>query len=287
MGSWGVKKPGEPATPEKDAKAKKDEKEEMEQIEAGKDLTMDGYVARMKMARMSMRATTPRPRQPPVRMNHHDYPNFIDMMRVSHIRIGQHERIGSIMTQDEKLQVMGSAYNKKTHTWDVLKDKALVERIADRSGVFIDHEVRDCIKSALMSKQDSFRLWRYVEKELKEFMVKLEREDDMQEALAKRDVGGCPMLGKLALISSQTPCDLTGLKYYQCCGALAEDRPEAMKQIAKGGLPCTVSPLQALRGPLGQWKARLSLDKFTSRDEYKFAKMQDQSKKPVFAKDRL
>lgn len=62
------------------------------------------------------------------------------------------------MTQDEKLQVMGSAYNKKTHTWDVLKDKALIERIADRSGVFIDHEVGACSKmfgSVLILLSDS------------------------------------------------------------------------------------------------------------------------------------
>lgn len=39
--------------------------------------------------------------------------------------------------------------------------------------------------------------------------------------------------------------------------------------------------------PLIHRKDRLSLDKFTPREEYKFAKMLEKSKKPMFEKDKL
>lgn len=83
-----------------------------------------------------MAREAPRPRICPVPPNHADYDKFVDIQRVSYLRLKQQRAIvGSFMTGEEKERVLAQKL-------DVLKDKVFLDTIASRTGMYIQEEVR-------------------------------------------------------------------------------------------------------------------------------------------------
>lgn len=50
------------------------------------------------------------------------------------------------------------------------------------------------------------------------YMDRVEAEEKLRDALAKRDVANCPLRYKMAWAGPAALCELTGLRYWECCG---------------------------------------------------------------------
>lgn len=198
------------------------EEDDIKHLEELRNLTMEGYVEYCKKVRGG--SDPPRPRQPPMPRDHHDYKLWRDFRRITYLRLLQHERIGSLISKEENDAILARKE-------EVLKDQALLEAIADRTGVYIDHEVKDCIRLFLDTRKRGERMHRYVtefgqplpkndddERRATSYMDRVEAEEKLRDALAKRDVANCPLRYKMAWAGPAALCELTGLRYWECCG---------------------------------------------------------------------
>ncbi|GIL46693.1 hypothetical protein Vafri_3616 [Volvox africanus] len=196
--------------------------EDMKVLEELRNMSMEGYVEYCKKMRSG--STPPRPQLPPLRFGRAEHRAWVDEARVSFLRLMQHERIGSLITHEESGVILAKGK-------DVLYDRALMEAIADRTGMYIDLEVKDCIEQFLDLRKKTERIHRFVTefghtlpKTVKEqqyalrFMERKEAEELLQAALARRDTAGCPLRLKLPWSGASAMCELTGRQYWQCCG---------------------------------------------------------------------
>lgn len=196
--------------------------EDLKELEELVNMDVDGYIDYLKKSRAGV--NPPRPRQPPMPRTHPEYALWQDMRRIYYLRNLQHERIASLMTTQEKRRVMEEGR-------DAAKDKALLQSLADRSGIYIDMEVKDCIHGLWEMKENSKRQWRYVkefgmpfptsaaqQREASRFMKAREAEEEFLAKLGKRDRTNCPLAPSLAWAGASATCTLTGLKYWECCG---------------------------------------------------------------------
>ncbi|KAG1668512.1 hypothetical protein FOA52_012106 [Chlamydomonas sp. UWO 241] len=213
-----VQAPDDPKSPEAARK-----KEYMDHLEANKDMTIEGFVDLNKQ--LWLGTPTPLPKTLTVGRNHPDAKRFIDWKRVSYLRTMQHERIASTMTPEEQADI------KARGRESVLGDKALLASLAQRTGVYIDDEVRDCLRSYFDTRDHMRRLYRWTfvlgEPEpanseqqanaLKE-MKALEGDEGRVEALELQDRTKCPIIPVLDFVGHDAVCSRTGLKYHECCG---------------------------------------------------------------------
>ncbi|GIL70979.1 hypothetical protein Vretifemale_1633 [Volvox reticuliferus] len=196
--------------------------EDLKVLEELRNMSMAGYVEYCKKMRSG--STPPIPRLPPLRFGRAEHRAWVDEARVSFLRLMQHERIGSLVTKEESELILAKGK-------DVLYDRAFMEAIADRTGMYIDLEVKDCIEQFLDLRKKTERLHRFVTefghalpKTVKEqqyalrFMERKEEEESLQASLARRDTAGCPLRQKLSWSGSSALCELTGRPYWQCCG---------------------------------------------------------------------
>jgi hypothetical protein len=100
-------------------------------------------------------ASPPKPRVLHINRMHPDFKRFIDWKRVSYLRTMQHERISSLMTDEEKQRI-------KSEGKPILQDKQFLQSIADRSAIYIDHEVKDCVQGYLETRDHMRRMYRWV-----------------------------------------------------------------------------------------------------------------------------
>ncbi|KAG2453596.1 hypothetical protein HYH02_001814 [Chlamydomonas schloesseri] len=200
------------------------EADDIKQLEEMRTMDMQGYVEYCKKMRGG--APPPRPRRPPVSPDHYDYRAMQDLRRIAFLRMQQHERIGSLVTKEESDRILSEREG-------VLQDRALLQSIADRTGVYIDMEVKDCIEQFLDTRQRAERLHRYAvefgnplpkgsqeQRDADRFMKRIEAEEKLAAALAKRDPTSCSLRHKLPWAGPTALCDQTGLRYHECCGAL-------------------------------------------------------------------
>eukprot|EP00798_Chlamydomonas_sp_ICE-L_P019997 gene19997-26710_t len=251
MSSKPSKKPGDseaPSSKEEAATKKevaKEEEQMMQELEEAKNMDMDGYVGYCRKVRIQT-TSPPRPRLPPVPRWHHDYTMFVDLRRASYLRICQHEKIGSAMTEEEKDQIFEQLA-------DSAEDKKLLDTIAKRTGIYMDLEVKDCIKSFIETRESSLRQFRWVKelgrpapksqdarKEMNDYMDNLEKEEKRSLKLIRQDTVDCPMRPILNWVGPMAVCSKTGLKYYECCGNKAlpvhvESRNKAEARMGERG----------------------------------------------------
>ncbi|KXZ52852.1 hypothetical protein GPECTOR_8g234 [Gonium pectorale] len=246
-------------------------------------MTMEGYVEYCK--RMRSATPPPRPRTPPVPMGHPEYHRFIDERRVTYLRFLQHERIGSLITKEESEDIL-----ERKEAF--LSDRKLLQAIADRTGVYIDLEVKDCIQQFLKLRQDGERMHRAVtefdkklpktledQKAIINFMKGTEVEEERQKALALRDSEACPLRHNQSWTGAGAICELTKLRYWECCGSLAAQ-------------PKTGPPRYHRDPDTPEWKAivereteREANSKFKGMAKHSLRKAYVTSRPPKFRKD--
>ncbi|EFJ40858.1 hypothetical protein VOLCADRAFT_119859, partial [Volvox carteri f. nagariensis] len=207
--------------------------EDLKVLSELRNMTMEGYVEYCKKMRSG--STPPRPRLPPLRFSRAENRAWVDEARVSFLRLQQHERIGSLITKEESDLIL----EKRK---EVLYDRAFMAAIADRTGVYIDLEVKDCIEQFLELRKKTERIHRFVTefghtlpKTVKEqqyalrFMERKDAEEELQAALARRDTVGCPLQQKLPWTGLAARCELTGRPYWECCGRTVAGIPTKLQ----------------------------------------------------------
>ncbi|KAG2499037.1 hypothetical protein HYH03_003222 [Edaphochlamys debaryana] len=254
-------------------------------------MDMQGYVEYCKKMRSGSAA--PRPRVPPVPRSHYDYGLFQDMRRIAFLRLQQHERIGGLITKEESDLILARKE-------EVLKDRKLLEDIAERSGVYIDLEVKDCIQQFLETRQRAERFHRFAtefgrglpktgeqQRAATAFMKRVEAEAELREALARRDVANCPLRIKLPWAGPAATCELTGLRYLDCCGRLSAGAA-AEGKADESQLPPQLRTLKKV-GPKGrplpvheQERERTAHVKFKGRAEGRLRKAFITASRPRF-----
>ncbi|GFR43756.1 hypothetical protein Agub_g4868 [Astrephomene gubernaculifera] len=263
--------------------------EDMKQLEELRNMTMEGYVDYCKKLRSG--SAPPRPRRPPMARDHYDYITFQDTRRVTFLRLQQHERIGSLITKEESDLILAKRE-------EILRDRALLEAIADRTGVYIDLEVKDCIQQFLETRERSEHFYRYAkefgqpmpktgeeQRAAVKYMKRVEAEEELGRALARRDTGACPLRNKLPWASASAVCELTGLRYWECCGRASAGAGDSAAQPAAGQeqLP---QPLQHLKRRkehvVEKGRERDAYVKFGSRAEHRLRKAYITAMKPRF-----
>ncbi|PNW75294.1 hypothetical protein CHLRE_12g521050v5 [Chlamydomonas reinhardtii] len=200
------------------------EADDIKQLEEMRNMDMQGYVEYCKKMRGG--APPPRPRRPSVSPDHYDYRTMQDQRRIAFLRMQQHEHIGSLVTKEESDLILAKRE-------DVVKNRALLQAIADRTGVYIDLEVKDCIEQFLETRENAGQMHRYAtefgmplpkgsqeQREMRRFMKRVEAEEKLAVALEKRDLTSCSLRHKLSWAGPTALCDQTGLRYHECCGAL-------------------------------------------------------------------
>ncbi|PNH04806.1 hypothetical protein TSOC_008931 [Tetrabaena socialis] len=212
------------------------DKEDLKQLEEMRNMTMEGYVEYCKKMRSG--SAPPRPRRPPVSRAHYDFSKFVDMRRIAFLRLQQHEQIGSLVTQQESEAIVARRE-------EVLADKPMLEAIASRTGMYIDLEVKDCIEQYLMTRLNAERIHRAVtefgkplpksseaQKEVHKYMKRVEAEEEVRAALARRDTDACPLRHKLPWAGPTALCELTGLRHAECCGSISARAGAAGAQLS-------------------------------------------------------
>eukprot|EP00195_Chlamydomonas_chlamydogama_P010763 CAMPEP_0202906114 /NCGR_PEP_ID=MMETSP1392-20130828/37367_1 /ASSEMBLY_ACC=CAM_ASM_000868 /TAXON_ID=225041 /ORGANISM="Chlamydomonas chlamydogama, Strain SAG 11-48b" /LENGTH=289 /DNA_ID=CAMNT_0049594479 /DNA_START=307 /DNA_END=1177 /DNA_ORIENTATION=- len=217
--------PAAASTASKEASKTEDEEEKKMKkwLEENKDMDLDGYAEYCRQ--MKSGSPSPRPRVAPVPLDHPDHKKFMDARRISYLRISQHEAIIIKMSEEEKELI------KKDPT-AAAKDADLLKRIAERTGVYIDLEVKDCIKCYKDSADNARHLYRWVvtegkpypktraaQKQVDAAMARKEEAERKMEKMAGLNVATCPMRPVMAFMGPDSLCSATGLKYFDCCGA--------------------------------------------------------------------
>ncbi|GLC37767.1 hypothetical protein PLESTF_001516600 [Pleodorina starrii] len=258
--------------------------EDLKVLEELRNMSMEGYVEYCKKMRSG--STPPRPRLPPLRFNRAEFRGWVDEARVSFLRMQQHERIGSLITKEESDLILAKRE-------DVLYDRALMEAIAGRTGMYIDLEVKDCIEQFLELRKKTERMHRFVTefghplpKTVKEqqyalkFMERQEEEEQLQAALARRDTAGCPLRLKLPWAGGSALCELTGRPYWQCCGRLTAGAQSSSEAQPKLQLPPHMQQQQQNEPSPDPERVRVAYRRFKGHIGRKFRKAYIEASKP-------
>ncbi|KAG2439219.1 hypothetical protein HXX76_004581 [Chlamydomonas incerta] len=264
------------------------EADDIKQLEEMRNMDMQGYVEYCKKMRGG--APPPRPRRAAVTPDHYDYRLMQDTRRIAFLRMQQHERIGSLVTKEENDLILALRE-------DALKDRALLQAIADRTGTYIDLEVKDCIDQFLDTRRNAERLHRYTvefgnplpkgtqeQRDATRFMKRIEAEEKVMAALAKRDPSSCTLQHKLPWAGPTALCDQTGLRYHECCGALQAGAAAGDVDMSKLRIPPVL-----LHGNKGGKRQVVDTDReryahgmFKSRQEGRLRKAAIIASKPRF-----
>lgn len=201
--------------------SKDEERKRLKELEANKDMTMQGYVEHCRNIRLQN--DPPQPQFSPVKPDHYDFLKFTDTQRIAWLRIFQHEKIGSVFTPADSIELNNRGK-------DIAEDKVYLNMIAERTGTYIDLEVKDLLVQYFKTKDQFRHLYKWCkegnpyprsQQEQTAVFSEMEAREEAekhQEKLKKRDRRNCPVMPKLKWVGPECECQLTGLPFFKCCG---------------------------------------------------------------------